>query len=118
MTRFATASPGEGRVEFCHNGEWGTVCDDIWDEDDARVVCRQLAGFTSEGAIAVRFGSLGQGTGPIWLDEVRCVGTESRLADCPANSIGVHDCGHSEDAGVRCMSGMLKTFLCWKLWKG
>ena len=42
------------------------------------------------------------GAGEIWLDEVRCLGTESRLVDCPANTLGQHDCGHSEDAGVRC----------------
>ena len=54
------------------------------------------------GVTAVSFAAFGAGTGSIWLDNVQCVGTETRLIDCPANAIGSHNCVHSEDAGVRC----------------
>ena len=95
------ANAQEGRVEFCNDNTWGTVCDDSWDTADAVVVCRQL-GFSVTGAVPFSNATFGQGTGPILLDDVGCIGSESRLADCSHNGIGIHSCGHSEDAAVMC----------------
>ena len=89
----------EGRVEVFHNSEWGTVCDDRFTADDAKVVCRQL-GLT--GGAAHTRAAFGAGTGTIWMDDVQCVGSESRLADCPFAGWGQHNCRHSEDVGVSC----------------
>ncbi|XP_019639431.1 PREDICTED: uncharacterized protein LOC109481341 isoform X1 [Branchiostoma belcheri] len=92
----------EGRVEVLHNGQWGTVCDDSWDINDAHVVCRSL-GYPDAHQHTTQ-ASFGPGSGSIWLDDVGCRGTEGSLADCPHNGWGNHNCGHSEDAGVVCSS--------------
>ena len=95
------SSQNEGRVEVNYDGEWGTVCDDGWSSNDARVVCRQL-GFGSSGT-AIGSASFGQGSGSILLDDVTCTGSELTLASCGHLGIGVtRSCSHSEDAGVRC----------------
>ena len=93
---------GEGRVEVFYNGAWGTVCDDIWNMNNARVVCRQLG--YSDAVNALSHAHFGAGSGQIWLDDVNCAGSEDSIDNCPHIGWGSHNCGHHEDAGVVCLS--------------
>ena len=42
------------------------------------------------------------GSGPIWLDDLRCTGSESRLSSCRHNGWGRHNCRHREDVSISC----------------
>ena len=91
----------EGRVEIYHNGVWGTICDNGWDLNDAQVVCTELGLGNATAAIYRAF--YGRGSGPIWLDNLNCVGTELTIANCSHRGWGIiRSCSHYEDAGVKC----------------
>ncbi|KAM6149599.1 macrophage scavenger receptor types I and II [Erethizon dorsatum] len=92
--------PHEGRVEIFHEGRWGTICDDHWEIRVASVVCRSL-GYKGVQNVH-KAAHFGQGTGPIWLNEVYCFGRESSIEECNIRQWGVRVCTHSEDAGVTC----------------
>uniref|UniRef100_A0AAZ3QLX9 Lysyl oxidase homolog n=1 Tax=Oncorhynchus tshawytscha TaxID=74940 RepID=A0AAZ3QLX9_ONCTS len=94
------AKLGEGRVEVLRNNEWGTVCDDRWTLLSASVVCRELGfGSAKEALTGAR---MGQGMGPIHMNEVLCLGTEKSMWNCGFKNITSEDCQHVEDAAVRC----------------
>eukprot|EP00057_Strongylocentrotus_purpuratus_P018553 XP_011673027.1 PREDICTED: deleted in malignant brain tumors 1 protein-like [Strongylocentrotus purpuratus] len=100
------STPSEGRVEILHAGRWGTICDDLWDLVDANIVCMSL-GYASSVA-ALRNAPFGEGTGDILLDGVECYGNESSILDCRHGGIGIQDCHHDEDAGVRCSTSAVR----------
>ena len=79
------------------------MCNDYFDINDANVVCREL-GYP----VAVRYHSyyFGQGSGPIWLDNLACTGTETSLYNCSHNGVSNHDCSHFSDVGVICQGNV------------
>uniref|UniRef100_A0A8C7ZQ62 SRCR domain-containing protein n=1 Tax=Oryzias sinensis TaxID=183150 RepID=A0A8C7ZQ62_9TELE len=88
----------EGRVEMYMGSGWGTVCDDAWDLADAQVVCRQVS--CGEATAALGEAHFGPGMGRIQLDNLKCRGAERSLLECSHIKWNVHNCDHSEDAGV------------------
>ncbi|XP_038657076.1 immunoglobulin superfamily member 1-like [Scyliorhinus canicula] len=93
-------SPCSGRLEVFYNGAWGTVCKEGWGIANADVVCRDLnCGFAALSTDAAVYG---EGGGPIWLHNVRCLGTESSFWLCASRSHQAHSCTHSDDVGVSC----------------
>ncbi|KAJ7379007.1 hypothetical protein OS493_018801 [Desmophyllum pertusum] len=75
-----------GRVEVFYAGVWGTVDAYLWDITGAHVVCRQLG---YPGAVSYgRSNQFGIGSGPVWFSNVRCLGNESNIGECPKNVYG------------------------------
>ena len=67
--------------------------------------------FSDTSVVPLRKAYFGPGPGSILLDNVLCYGNELSLLMCRHNPIGVHDCLHSEDAGVRCGGKAIMTRL-------
>jgi len=97
-----SGSPREGRVEVYHNGSWGTVCDTGFSDAAARVVCHML-GHQHAGQFI--YNVYGPGSGRVWLDRVRCSGSETSIADCGHSGWGrVPSCDHDRDVSVSCVT--------------
>ena len=89
-----------GRVEVCSDGQYRTVCYDMWDNSAATVVCRDLGfspygkryGFYRTRALTVLSACIGaiglsadifnEGDNAALLSNVDCVGNESHILDC------------------------------------
>ena len=85
------------------NGEKkiGPVCDNGWNNKNARVVCRQL-GYNSGKAV---IGSLyGLTPTAFVMDQVRCDGSETKIQDCQQNKQNKEECTSGDAAGVECFN--------------
>lgn len=99
VSEFQTAV--KGRLEYKHNGNWGTACDDNANEAVAKVFCRTVHLPNSNAKILRNFGG---GQGEILFINLRCRGSEDQITSCSRyNKIGIGNvCDHTEDLGVLC----------------
>lgn len=100
------SSATSGRIEVRHKGLWGTVCDDHFDANSAKVVCRML-GFPTSNARVYNGSKDYRGTGPVWVRLTRdhiCTGEEVHLSECKESDLWNHDhhCSHAEDVAISC----------------
>lgn len=102
------STAGAGRVEICHNGEWGTVCADeediAWSEKNAQVACRSLGYSGALNSIIhdtlPDIAKVQQST-PIHYSGVKCTGEEESLQDCEWSEV-TRGCTHERDVAVAC----------------
>ena len=102
----------EGRVEvrLAGNSKWGTVCDDHFDLRDAKVVCRMLNHTGADRVFrpASEYDEVSDDVN-IWLDNLKCRGTENSLMECRHRGWGISNCNHYEDVGVVCKNDSIPT---------
>lgn len=87
-------------MEYFDKNQWGTVCSEAWDLNDASVVCRQLdCGRVHKIPTQNEYGL---GNGHTWVDHIECSGMESTLAQCTHRPFTDKTCNSSAIAGVIC----------------
>ena len=79
--------PNAGRVEVMYAGIWGAISRTNWDINDATVVCRQL-GYQAGAEVALANGVYGPVSGPVWITNLQCSGSEADVMSCFHDGIG------------------------------
>ena len=74
-------------MEALYAGIWGAISETNWDINDATVVCRQL-GYHAGAEVALANGVYGPVSGPVWITNLQCSGSEANIMSCSHDGIG------------------------------
>ena len=96
---------GQGRVEVYTNGNWGTVCTNAWDDNDATVICHQLG--MGDFGFAISGSTVPHSNASSLMDNVHCYGSETDIFDCQHDSSDLEYCKYTQKAGVKCSRMLL-----------
>jgi len=124
----------DGRLEICINNAWGTICSNSFRLVDAEVACNHAIGFDRIGWYCYYFSFCGftyqncsgskvisprsyLSSGPIFLDQLACTGSDSNLLECSRGGqiLGLASCNHTQDVWVECkgnLLGLMSFFQC------
>ena len=103
-----------GRVEYCFEGDWYSVCANDWHQEETDVVCKSLGFNTGFGKLHSGYNTLcktnnqsvsvasnfGRGTNPILPKSIQCSTDDPTFSDCNTTDLNVSQCQHV--AGVIC----------------
>ena len=100
----------EGYVEALgFNGQWGGICVNNFDINDANVICKMLGFPSATGFLGYPYGFYG--TAPsgnnFVLSKLECTGKEASVFDCGHDGEWIADCKKKEIAGVQCGTSKL-----------
>ena len=106
------SSAKEGYVEALgSNGQWGGICDNGFDMNDAEVICRMLGFPFATLALASSDAADLYGTAPsgnnFVLDGLGCTGNEESIFDCQHKGEWNENCVAKDIAGVQCEASKL-----------
>ncbi|KAJ0068225.1 hypothetical protein NL108_017694 [Boleophthalmus pectinirostris] len=93
-----------GRLEMFHKGQWGDVCGQSWDMNDAEVVCQQL-NCGKAFKLTTDSSQYGLGRGGFNVEHIACNGRESLVQHC-AITHGGKNCNASSVAAVICSDSL------------
>ncbi|XP_065434793.1 scavenger receptor cysteine-rich type 1 protein M130-like [Chrysemys picta bellii] len=98
--RLVSGSDCAGRLEVFYSGTWGSVCNNPMDAVTMALTCKHLD-CGDRGTLLKEF-THGRGSGPTWVDGVRCDKQHSSLWQCPSDPWKQQSCNRVEETHIAC----------------
>ncbi|XP_050799218.1 antigen WC1.1-like isoform X6 [Gopherus flavomarginatus] len=98
--RLVSNSDCAGRLEVFYNGTWGSVCHSPMDAATRALICKHLD--CGDSGILEKDFTYGIGSGPTWVDGIRCDKQHSSLWECPSDPWNQQSCNRGQETHISC----------------
>ncbi|KAM9173993.1 scavenger receptor cysteine-rich type 1 protein M130-like isoform 3-T3 [Pangshura tecta] len=98
--RLVSDSDCAGRLEIFYDGTWGSVCNSPMDAATMALICKHLD--CGESGILKTDFTYGIGSGPTWVDGIRCDKQHGSLWECPSDPWNQQSCNREQETHISC----------------